>query len=77
VKLAAALLLAALTLGQHNSVMADEIHRQHRHHPLRFAFAEPDLTYGNSCSVGWWQTMRYGHVRPYWGVRCLKFGRRR
>jgi hypothetical protein len=22
------------------------------------------------CEVGWWQTLRYGHVRPRWGMRC-------
>jgi hypothetical protein len=77
VKLASAVLLAALTLGQHDSVMADEIHRQHRHQPSHFAFADPDFRYWSSCGVGWWQTLRYGHVQPYWGVRCLKLGRSR
>lgn len=23
-----------------------------------------------ACEVGWWQTLRYGHVRPRWGMRC-------
>jgi hypothetical protein len=22
------------------------------------------------CDAGWWQTLRFGHVRPYWGLRC-------
>jgi hypothetical protein len=22
------------------------------------------------CRLGWWQTLRYGHVRPQWGIRC-------
>jgi hypothetical protein len=33
--------------------------------------------YEGACSVGWWQTLRYGHVRPQWGVRCFGPPRRR
>jgi hypothetical protein len=22
------------------------------------------------CRVGWWQTLRAGHVRPHWAIRC-------
>jgi hypothetical protein len=22
------------------------------------------------CRTGWWQTLRYGHVRPHWGTVC-------
>ncbi len=36
----------------------------------------PDYAYGGVCSEGWWQTLRYGHVRPQWGIRCLRGGRR-
>jgi hypothetical protein len=75
VKRASAVLLAftALTLARFDPVMADGFYRQHRHP----TYTEPDLTYDSVCSVGWWQTLRYGHVRPYWGIRCLKVGRRR
>lgn len=24
----------------------------------------------SDCRVGWWQTLRSGHVRPRWGMRC-------
>lgn len=24
----------------------------------------------NRCRLGWWQTLRFGHVRPSWGIRC-------
>ena len=24
----------------------------------------------SACEFGWWQTLRYGHVRPRGGVRC-------
>jgi hypothetical protein len=70
--------LAALTLAQLDPVMADGPYRYGRHSP-RVAYAEPvpDYAYGGACSVGWWQTLRYGHVRPQWGVRCLRGGRRR
>jgi hypothetical protein len=74
--LAFLLVLAALTLAAFDPGMADGYVRQYRHrHGVRVAYAGPDLAYESACSVGWWQTLRYGHVRPQWGVRC--FGRRR
>jgi hypothetical protein len=24
----------------------------------------------SACEFGWWQTLRYGHVRPRGGMRC-------
>ena len=24
----------------------------------------------SACRVGWWQTVRHGHVQPRWAVRC-------
>ena len=65
----------ALTLARFDPVMADGFYHQYRHHSVRVDFAEPNLTH-DACSVGWWQTLHYGHVRPYWGVRCQKVGRR-
>jgi hypothetical protein len=54
---------------------ADESVSRHRSGE-RLANAGADAAYGSAgCSLGWWQTLRYGHVRPQWGVRC--FGRRR
>ena len=70
------LALAALTLAQFDPVMADG-YRHYRHHRVAYAEPGPDYAYGSACSVGWWQTLRYGHVRPQWGVRCLRGGRRR
>jgi hypothetical protein len=72
------LALAALTLAQLDPVTADGPYR-YGHHAARVAYAGPgpDYAYGSICSEGWWQTLRYGHVRPQWGVRCLRGGRRR
>ncbi len=70
------LALAALTLAQFDPVLADGFYRHYRHHAARVAYAAPDMAYGNACSEGWWQTLRYGHVRPQWGVRCLRGARR-
>jgi hypothetical protein len=39
-------------------------HHHHRHVRLREAEAYPQ------CYVGWWQTLRFGHVRPRWGTYC-------
>ena len=61
--------LLTVTLAQFEPARANGLYRHHRHH-VRVAYAEPDLTYDSRCSVGWWQTLRYGHVRPYWGIRC-------
>ena len=33
-----------------------------RHHP-HVAHVE-SLAYYDGCRIGWWQTLRYGHVRP-------------
>ncbi len=43
-----------------------------RHHPKRYTritYVDP-AHYADYCRLGWWQTLRYGHVRPYWGIRC-------
>jgi hypothetical protein len=43
------------------------MHPHHyRHH---VAYAEYGADYG-ACRTGWWQTLRYGHVRPVWGTWC-------
>jgi hypothetical protein len=75
--LAILLALAALTLARLDPAMADGFNRQYRHHGDRGAYAAPDPAYENVCSAGWWQTLRYGHVRPQWGIRCLRPGPRR
>jgi hypothetical protein len=63
--------LAALVLVSSSQVRADGYDRPYRLH------AGYDAPYGGACSVGWWQTLRYGHVRPEWGLRCFGPGRRR
>jgi hypothetical protein len=70
-RLLVVLVVLALTLTQFGTVKADGYYRPYRH---RVAYAGSDPAY---CSVGWWQTLRYGHVRPSWGVRCVRFVRRR
>jgi hypothetical protein len=67
-------LVVLTALTQFDPVMADGYYRPYRH---RVAYAGPDPAYDGACSVGWWQTLRYGHVRPSWGVRCVRFARRR
>lgn len=42
----------------------------HNHHYKdRVAYVEyaPDYS---ACRTGWWQSLRYGHVRPHWGTWC-------
>jgi hypothetical protein len=62
------LVLTALTLAPFDAVVADG---------ARFAYAGPALAHESACSLGWWQTLRYGHVRPVWGVRCMRYGQGR
>jgi hypothetical protein len=64
-------LLAVLVLVSSAPVRADGYDRPHR------SYAGYEPPYEGACSVGWWQTLRYGHVRPQWGVRCFGAARRR
>lgn len=67
----AILVLAGLILfAQTQRGRADEAgYRQHhRHHPhLFYAQYVPQP---GACRVGWWQSLRYGHARPYWATWC-------
>jgi hypothetical protein len=42
------------------------VHYGHRARVAYFNYA-PDYS---ACRIGWWQTLRYGHVRPAWGEWC-------
>jgi hypothetical protein len=42
-------------------------HRYKRHTSMTYVQYAPAYT---TCRVGWWQTLRYGHVRPHWGTWC-------
>jgi hypothetical protein len=61
------LVLTGFTLASFDPLMADGYR----------PYAGRALAYESACSVGWWQTLRYGHVRPVWGVRCMRYGYRR
>jgi hypothetical protein len=63
-------LTSAILLGHVAPGAADgsEHYRHYRHHS-HVAYVETVADYG-SCRTGWWQTLRYGHVRPVWGSWC-------
>jgi hypothetical protein len=42
----------------------------HRHHLRHAHSAYADLYSADACRIGWWQTLRYGHIRPRWGAWC-------
>jgi hypothetical protein len=44
-------------------------YRRHTGHHTHVAYVEAVPDYG-ACRIGWWQTLRYGHVRPIWGSWC-------
>jgi hypothetical protein len=37
---------------------------------VRIAYSEDAAMPPPFCRLGWWQTLRDGHVRPQWGLRC-------
>lgn len=65
--------MAALTLAMLAAQVAPgaadgwAYHRPYKHPHAAYVEAVPD--YG-VCRVGWWQTVRYGHVRPQWAEYC-------
>lgn len=60
-------LAGLLPLG--NAVAADLDVRPHYKRYRHVASLE-QVTFTPECRVGWWQTVRYGHVQPRWAVRC-------
>jgi hypothetical protein len=42
-------------------------HWKRYHHTV---YSDPPTFSNTSCHIGWWQTLRYGHVRPHWGTIC-------
>jgi hypothetical protein len=63
--LAFALLLVQIAPG---SAHGWAYHHHHWRH-ARMTYAEYSSDYG-ACRVGWWQALRYGHVRPVWATWC-------
>jgi hypothetical protein len=68
---AIAVLAATLPLEQataaHRSWRNHARHYHHHHRVARVELAPADYS---NCRWGWWQSLRYGHVQPYWGARC-------
>jgi hypothetical protein len=42
----------------------------HRSKYRHYANVEATVLANAPCRTGWWQTLRYGHVRPHWGTLC-------
>jgi hypothetical protein len=42
----------------------------HRSKYRQYANVEATVPTNAPCRTGWWQTLRYGHVRPHWGTLC-------
>jgi hypothetical protein len=43
-------------------------HRYYRN-PAGVAYVQAVPDY-SACRTGWWQSVRYGHVRPHWAMFC-------
>jgi hypothetical protein len=59
-------LLAQIGAGFADGDTARIVHHK-QHATIAYYDYGPD--YG-PCRIGWWQTLRYGHVRPAWGEWC-------
>ncbi len=59
----AAIVLAHITPG----VADGWAHRRHYKHHVAYIEYAPEY---DACRTGWWQTLRYGRVRPRWGTWC-------
>jgi len=60
----AALIVAALQIGP--VAAASRYQRLDARH---VAYTDVATDY-YPCRLGWWQSLRFGHVRPQWGTRC-------
>ena len=72
-KCASASLLAlaaflTVTLAQTEPALAGRYQRFYKHH-VSVGYTN-ETRADDFCRVGWWQSLRYGQVRPYWAVRC-------
>jgi hypothetical protein len=65
-------LLATLAIGiaLSNSASGAEWDSTSGHRSKYRRFADAEVT--APCRTGWWQTLRYGHVRPHWGTLCYR-----
>jgi hypothetical protein len=69
-KAAAVGALALLTLSARIvPSMADDWYDHHYKNPAGVAYVQAVPDY-SACRIGWWQSVRYGHVRPHWAVFC-------
>jgi hypothetical protein len=63
-------LTLAVLLGHIAPSAADGYSYAHRYrHHVRVAYVPASPYYGE-CRIGWWQTLRYGHVHPTWAEFC-------
>jgi hypothetical protein len=63
-------LMAVVIFGHITPGAADgTVHHRYDKHHAHVAYVEYVSGYG-ACRTGWWQTLRYGHVRPRWGTWC-------
>jgi len=67
--------LAMLAIGMALSNSAGSAERDlttgHPSKYRRYANIEATVPINAPCRVGWWQTLRYGHVRPRWARICF------
>jgi|HubBroStandDraft_5_1064220.scaffolds.fasta_scaffold348863_2 hypothetical protein len=66
---ATSILFTQTATGSAQDIVYDHLVRHHRHHNIQTAYLLPSDELGN-CRIGWWQTLRYGHVHPRWAVWC-------
>lgn len=68
---AVTLALAAGLLFSTVAGAADLDLRRHHHKRYRQVAEVEQIAYvPDACRVGWWQTVKFGHVQPRWAMRC-------
>jgi hypothetical protein len=65
-----AMLATGMALSNNASSAERDLTTSHRSKYRRYAYIEATAPISAPCRVGWWQTLRYGHVGPHWGTVC-------
>jgi hypothetical protein len=65
-----AMLAVEIALSNNASSAERDFTAGHRSKYRHVADIEATMPAGTPCRTGWWQTLRYGHVRPHWGTLC-------
>jgi hypothetical protein len=64
------MLIIGMTVSNNVSGAERNLSSNPRSKYRHYANVEATVLANAPCRTGWWQTLRYGHVRPHWGTLC-------